>query len=555
MRPNLVCSIVLLASVVGFAFSAVSAHDSVAHLDRQIHGIHCSYLPGLDAADATGSSGCYATLMSPYSSVLRESIWGGVPVAIPSMSVFAFIFFWAAWMLVAKRQTDSMAAGFLLAASALPFLSSVVMAYISFLTLDAACKLCIGIYGASTAAILAAAVAYFAARKGGDGAQSGVSKLSWGALTSAFGLGVVFVAVPFVAYTAMAPDYSHFIGNCGALTYPHDSQRVLVPLGPQDRDNEIVEILDPLCVACAGFERRFEAMPISKETRRKVLLFPLDSTCNWMVDEAIHPGACSVSEAVLCAEEDAEKVMEWAFENREEILAEAKIDPKGPSRMIVARFPELRRCVGSPGVRARLNLALRWAVKNQLQVLTPQVYVQGMRLCDEDSDIGLDYALPRLIARAKTLPAAKTPVQESPRPTGLLPAPTPGIAPEKPTPSLDAPAGSPGGEEAGEAAAGETGGAVAAPEGDKEGLDALIEKAKERAAEHAGQAMGAEPGDNTGGDKPADNAEPKPQPSAPPTVPSPDSDSPGAGTPSSPPAPPADNVPATQDEPAPKEAP
>ena len=57
--------------------------------------------------------------------------------------------------------------------------------------------------------------------------------------------------------------------------------------------------------------------------------------------------------------------------------------------MVAAKFPDLASCVGSAAARAKLNLSLRCAVKNRLQVLTPQVFVDGLRLCDEDTDLGL----------------------------------------------------------------------------------------------------------------------------------------------------------------------
>jgi len=46
-------------------------------------------------------------------------------------------------------------------------------------------------------------------------------------------------------------------------------------------------------------------------------LFPLDSECNWMLDSALHPGACIVSKAVLCGGSQARQVLEWAFEEQE----------------------------------------------------------------------------------------------------------------------------------------------------------------------------------------------------------------------------------------------
>ena len=97
------CLGVALASALGFAFAAVSSSDFVAHLDRQVHGIHCSFIPGAGTPDVSGTSGCHATLMSPYSSVMRDSVWGGIPVSLPAMAVFAYLVF-AALAIVATWQ-------------------------------------------------------------------------------------------------------------------------------------------------------------------------------------------------------------------------------------------------------------------------------------------------------------------------------------------------------------------------------------------------------------------------------------------------------------------
>jgi uncharacterized membrane protein len=407
--PRTLLVVILLSSAAGFVFSAVSTYDSIAHLDRQMHGVHCTYLLGLGSPGAGGDAGCRATLMSPYSSVFRQSIWGGVPVAVPSMSVFAFIFFAAAALALARREGDPHAAGFLLAAALLPLLSSLVMGYLSFVTLQAACKLCIGIYVAS-AALFAAAYALWAtvrARPAESKSAEGGRERSprpWAVLAWALALGVLFVALPVGIYAAAAPDFSRYAGNCGSLERTEDPQRALLPLGPQDRSVAMIEVIDPLCASCGAFDVRFRALSLSAQVSRRILLFPLDKSCNWMIGESVNPGACAVSEAVLCAEDRAQQVLDWAFRERETIVEKARGDPGAVGRMISKRFPGLKKCVGSARARARLNHALRWTVKNRLQVLTPQVYVNGLRLCDEDTDLGLDYSLPRLIARAGSRP-------------------------------------------------------------------------------------------------------------------------------------------------------
>jgi hypothetical protein len=104
----------------------------------------------------------------------------------------------------------------------------------------------------------------------------------------------------------------------------------------------------------------------------------------------------------MCAGARAGEVVAWAFAEQEEIVRAAKADPAAAERLVEARWPELAACVGSAEAKARLNKSLRWAVKHQLEVLTPQLYVGGARLCPEDVDLGLEFALPRLIDRART---------------------------------------------------------------------------------------------------------------------------------------------------------
>jgi len=421
MRPRIWSVVVIVAAIIGFTFAAFSTYDFVAHLDRQVHGLHCSFFPGIAESEASGG-GCAVTLMSPYSSVLRDSVWGGIPISLPAMGVFAFIAAFAVFLIAKDRLNDERSAGFLVAATALPVLASAVMAYISFSTLDAACKLCIGIYVASALAFIGALGLWWTVRRDStpETARSG-----WPALAVAFGIGVAFVVVPVAAYAGSTPDFERYVGACGELAQPDDPYGVLVPLGPQGHGVQMVEVFDPLCPSCRSFEERYEGVDAAKETKRRVLLFPLDDECNWMVDHAIHPGACAVSEAILCAEDDAEEVVSWAFTEQERIVAAAtEGGSEAAKRMIVQRFPQYRDCVGSPTVRAKLNLGLRWAVDNQLPVLTPQIYVGGTRLCDEDTDIGLDFALTRLIER--------TPATTPPPPTER-PIPSPAVASTAPT--------------------------------------------------------------------------------------------------------------------------
>ena len=67
--------------------------------------------------------------------------------------------------------------------------------------------------------------------------------------------------------------------------------------------------------------------------------------------------------------------------------------------MVDERFPDLAACVGSDEAEQRLNRSLRWAVAHSIPVVTPQLYIEGTKLCPEDTDLGLEYSLTGLLDR------------------------------------------------------------------------------------------------------------------------------------------------------------
>src|SRR4029079_4459249 len=166
--------------------------------------------------------------------------------------------------------------------------------------------------------------------------------------------------------------------------------------------------------ACKAFEQRLAASGLGDPLDRKAGVFPLDSTCTWMLTEATHPGACTISEAVLCAGDKAPDVIAWAFEEQERVRTETRADPAAAARIVEQRFPELASCVGSPDARSRLNKSLRWIVANNIRVLTPQVFIDRAKLCDEDVDPGRDHTLSHMRERHAQGKLAPLPLEKSP---------------------------------------------------------------------------------------------------------------------------------------------
>jgi hypothetical protein len=337
------------------------------------------------------------------------------------------------------------ATGFLALATALPALTSLVMLGISLAKLGTTCKLCVCIYVAS-ALCLAGGIAAWrrAVRAGGppepDGSrgerhhaepafvgratsESGARLVavdgpgraaSTGFLAAMFATGVAFVVVPIALYLAMAPDHARFIGTCEGLPHPEDSYGIMVRVARGAPGGvPAIEVLDPLCPACRAFEQRLAASGLADRIERKAVMFPLDNACNWMVTEATHPGACVVSEAVLCAGDKAPEVIAWAFEESDRIRGAAKADPAAAAGLVKQRFPELAACVGSPEARSRLNKSMRWIVANNIRVLTPQVFIDRVKLCDEDVDLGLDYTLATMLDRHARGTLATVPLEKA----------------------------------------------------------------------------------------------------------------------------------------------
>jgi protein-disulfide isomerase len=155
---------------------------------------------------------------------------------------------------------------------------------------------------------------------------------------------------------------------------------------------------DPLCPTCKALHERLAQEGIFENLDLTLALFPLDNECNWMLSEAMHPGACLLSRAILCGgDERARDVLEWTFAEQESLAALGKSDKAALRAAIVERFGgELGECLEARATTQRLNHHLHFAANNSIAVSTPQLYVGTQRICDEDTDIGLRFTLAHL---------------------------------------------------------------------------------------------------------------------------------------------------------------
>jgi hypothetical protein len=207
-----------------------------------------------------------------------------------------------------------------------------------------------------------------------------------------------FAAVPALLYIGALPGYGHYITGCGKLEKPQEATGALIHVTPPGARQPATLFVDPLCPTCKAFHQRLATEGLLDKLDMTLVLFPLDSECNWMLDRPVHPGSCQVSRAVICGDHRALQVLEWAYERQDDILAAAKAGagPANVHAMIRQRWPGLEACMDAKETKLRLDHMLRHIVNNRLPVSTPQMFLGDTRLCDEDTDMGLSYSIRRL---------------------------------------------------------------------------------------------------------------------------------------------------------------
>jgi uncharacterized membrane protein/protein-disulfide isomerase len=412
-------TVALLASLLGLTFGGLSTLDYSKHLDRQVHDIHCSFIPGLPA-EHTGESACRAAMYSPYAALFRDRYWGGVPISLFAVGAFSFFAAFALYLLLAGSNAPRRAMQFFGAVSLTPLVVSIVMFTISALKLGQFCKTCVGIY-ISSALLAAAGVGLLlesrrasGAPAGGDkpegeGAKVAPQKPSGPAaliLIPAWLLTLgIFSVTPALLYVSALPSYANYINSCGKLPKPGDPNNTLIHVTPAGAKQAATLFVDPLCPTCKAFHKRLVADGLIDQLDATIVLFPLDNECNWMLDRPLHPGACLVSKAVLCGGPRSIAVLEWAYDNQERIAEAAKSGAGmvNVRAMLREQWSSLDACIDAKDTKLRLDKMLRYIVDNQLPVSTPQFFLGDTRLCEEDSDIGFSYAIgklaPNLVAK------------------------------------------------------------------------------------------------------------------------------------------------------------
>jgi uncharacterized membrane protein len=407
--------VALVASLLGLIFGSLSTIDYATHLDRQVHGIHCSFIPGM-AVDSGGDSACRAAMYSPFAALFRDKYWGGVPISLFAVGAFAFFAAFALYLVVAGPLAPRKATKFFGVISFSPLLASALMFAISAIELGQFCKTCVGIYVSSALLTIAGIGVLVEGNRQGpvvvaaDKPQASEATVTTNKPAVAIPEGAmwlvpvwlvvlgIFAVTPALLYISALPSYANYIADCGKLAKTGEDNPALLHHKPAGATQKATLFVDPLCPTCKGFHKRLIAEKVIDQLDMTLVLFPLDNDCNWMLDRALHPGSCLVSKAVLCGDRQALDVLEWAYDNQEKILESAKAAAGlvNVRAMIREKWSNLDTCIDSKETKVRLDKMLHYIVDNKLPVSTPQLFLGDTRLCDEDSDIGLAFTLRKL---------------------------------------------------------------------------------------------------------------------------------------------------------------
>ena len=424
-KTKLLSILTIVAAVLGLTFAAYSTYDYGQHLDRQIHAIHCSFIPGAPVSD-DAENPCKAALFSPYSAIFRESYWGGVPISLFALGAFSFFAGFGVYLLLIGERAPRRAHLFLAAAGVTPLLASLVMFFISLTRLHEFCKICVGIYFSSSVLAVAAFFAFReytkpaafpnkppdakSAEKQGESKTRGkaVDALaetelvvpnegpSW--LLGAWLATLGFCAIlPALVYVGSLPDYKPYLTSCGTISVKTEAHNALMKIPTEHPVQPVILFEDPLCPTCRAFHERLVAEGIFDRLDVTMAMFPLDSDCNWMLDRSLHPGACVVAKAILCGDARARAMLEWSYANQDDLKELGKSNIAGLKKKISDKWgADVVACSDDPKTKIRLNQQLHFASDNHIPVSTPQMFLGDKRICDEDTDLGLKYTLAQL---------------------------------------------------------------------------------------------------------------------------------------------------------------
>jgi protein-disulfide isomerase len=139
--------------------------------------------------------------------------------------------------------------------------------------------------------------------------------------------------------------------------------------------NVVIEFSDYECPFCAMAHEETNALLAGRPDVRLVRKnFPLDSACNPVMKRAMHPGACALAAAAVCAEQQGklEPMSDALFRNQKQKLPLDSI-----AQGLGLDVPAFQECLRAPSTERRIQQDIAAGVAIGLKA-TPTYVVNGV---------------------------------------------------------------------------------------------------------------------------------------------------------------------------------
>ena len=313
---------------------------------------------------------CDRVATSGYSVVL------GLPVAAWGVVGFGTAAAFAGLGLGRRGPASTWAAGLLFLVACGAVAASLVLAGVSEFAIGALCLLCAGAWVLSVALLTAAARAcrgpgLSASLRDALGALAArPGRTAAVALAAVIGIGAVAVAYPRY-WERPRPKPATTTGAAGPAASAGG-----VPSGPA----VVVEYSDYECPFCAKAHEETRGIlrqrPDITIVRRQ---FPLDSSCNPALRRSVHPSACELARAGICAQAQGRfaQMDDALFRNQSERLPTMTV-----ARRVGLDLDLFRACMTSPETERRLQADIAAAMRDGVKA-TPTYVVNGIARAGE----------------------------------------------------------------------------------------------------------------------------------------------------------------------------
>ncbi len=310
---------------------------------------------------------CDRVATSGYSVVL------GLPIAVWGGFAYGLALLLSIAGLRARRPHPTWPAGLLFVLGGLATVAAVALALVSEFAIGALCLLCAGSWVVSGALF---AAAWRATDPGGVTAAVRADLARLGRrlprTVAVVVAGGACVALASAAYRAGGSPYwdrpaKPIVAQAAGPVAPAAARSG----GP----TVVVEFSDYECPFCAMAHEQMNALLAARPDVRLVRKnFPLDETCNPVMKRQLHPGACALAAAAICADEQGklDAMSDALFRNQKQKLPLAEL-----AKQVGVDPRAFQACLGASSTERRLQQDIAAGIAIGIQA-TPTYVVNGV---------------------------------------------------------------------------------------------------------------------------------------------------------------------------------